>query len=279
MNEQPASTFLDLPFSIRWRKELAHAMNVGGWHVHAAGSQNGKTTANLQFREAHAPVRVSGGTTVPVALAWAAQGRRPLLRSLALSLGGETFARMSGRETRVPAAMAKCKTRLIIINNAHNMDWRQWQELLTLDDVCLGSYSFRPAIVFSGIYATRTLPDLPRRTELNEQIKKRVTCFKAVRGHDKNDVQAALEVLLEAFCPPLLRERAANHAAHVFDLLTRPEIDFSRSGYVATGDLLELTRRMAALRNKDPQLPVPAVIESAFDHYQRHRRDIVMKAA
>jgi hypothetical protein len=279
MSKPRPRTYYDLPFSLRWRKELRRVMKNGGWHFLAAGSHPGKTCANAQFECDHPAVRSSTlGTTIPVAQCWAARERKPILRSLAESLGGPGFASLPGRETKVAAMLFKAQTRLIIVNNAQNLDWRQWQELINLDDVCEGRHHWRPAIAFSGVFDAKKLPGLSDSPAENEQIHKRVQSFKVIRGHDRDEVKGALELLFEKIAPALLRERAQNHAGHVFELLTREEVDRRRTGYVATIDLLSLVERMNELRVADPARPIREVIDAAFEDYQRHRRGLGIAA-
>lgn len=255
-------------------------MKNGGWHFLAAGSHQGKTCANAQFERECPAVRSSTqGTTLSVAQCWAARDRKPILRSLAESLGGPSFAALPGRETKVAAMLFKAHTRLIIVNNAQNLDWRQWQELINLDDVCEGRHHWRPAIAFSGVFDEKKIPGLSDSPAENEQIHKRVQSFKFVRGHDRDEVRTALELLFTHLSPALLRERAQNHAGYVFELLTREEVDRRRTGFVATIDLVALVERMAVLREADRSAAIKKVIDAAFEDYQRHRRGLRIAAA
>ena len=268
----PLSEFDELPFSKRWTKHLVRIMNDGGWHFLGARSQQGKTVTNRQFVAAHPAVRSStSGTRMPVIQAWAAQGRKPILRSIAESLGGPGLGAMSGRETLIPRVVTQAHVRLIIVNNAHYLDYRQWQELLNFDDVCVGRHGRRPAIAFSGVFTTTTLPGLPSDAAEAEQILKRVMSFKLVRGHDLAETRLALDPLLKRHAPVLHKERAYTHAGLVFELLTQPQIDIANTGYVGTGDLVELVRYMAAVRKANAAASVKDVIGEAFARYAKHR--------
>jgi hypothetical protein len=269
----PINFFDDLPFSRRWRKELNRIMNNGGWHFLGARAQQGKTVGSRQFVAAHPAIRSStAGTRQPVAQAWAAHGRKPILRSLAESLGGPGLAAMPGRETLLPRVVARSGTDLIIVNNAHYLDYRQWQELLNFDDVCLGRHGARPAIAFSGVFTAKNVPGLPNDAAEAQQIIKRVLSFKLIRGHDRSEVREALEILLKRHSPILHSERAFAHAGRVFDLLTTPQIDTAVTGYVGAGDLVELVRHMSAVRKADPAKSVRDLIEKAFEDLVRHRQ-------
>lgn len=262
-------TLLDLPFSLRWRKELALCRRNGGWHLLGAESQQGKTMANLQCVEEHPAVRSSAGTTIVIAQAWAARARRPILRSIAECLGGRQLAQMSHRELVVPKIVCSVHCELIIVNNAHHMTWPQWEELLNFDDVCTGRYQWRPAIVFSGVFdSIDPLPGMSTSSALNSQVVKRMQSRKIIRGHDLDEVRRAL-TLLATKHPRLAGERFANHASHVFDLLTSPLVDPRRTGFVGSGDLCELTWRVAAARAAKPDAAMREIIDAAYQDYTR----------
>lgn len=266
------SQFDDLPFTKRWEKQLTRILNDGGWHFLGARAQQGKTVTNRRFVAAHPASRSSTkGTRMPVAQAWAAQGRKPILRSLAESLGGPGLAAMSGRETLMPRVVAQSGVDLIIVNNAHYLDYRQWQELLNFDDVCVGRHGMHPAIAFSGVFTSQTLPGLPDDLAEAEQIQKRVLSFRLIRGHDEKETREALEILLKRHAPSLFTARAHAHAGRVFEMLTEPQIDIAHTGYVGAGDLVELVRYMAAVRKANPAVSVADVLSEAFARFTKHR--------
>lgn len=263
---------LPLPFTERWERQLAVATKEGGWHVHAAGSQHGKTTANRDFYLGQrAERRANGESSCPVGLAWAADNKRMVLRSLAESIGGQRFATLPHPELKVPAMIKKLGTRLVVVNNAHNLEWRQWQELLTLDDVAWGEHGVRLAIVLSGVHKELGLVNLPRQVELVEQITNRITCYREIKGHDRSEVKAALRLLLERDAPQLIKRGVLDHSGLVFDLLVRPEIDLAGRKTVATLHLVELSRRMAALQRVQPGTKAEEVIRIAWSHYVQYR--------
>jgi hypothetical protein len=271
-DESTTPAVLRLPFTERWEKQLGVALRERGWHVHAAGSQHGKTTANRDyFLSQRAERRATGQSTCPVGLAWATDNKRMILRSLAESIGGQRFAALPHPELKVPAMLKQLGTRLIIVNNAHNLEWRQWQELLTLDDVCWGEHGMRVAIVLSGIHNQLGLANLPKQVELVEQITNRITCYREIKGHDRAEVKTALQLLLERDAPELLHQGALAHSALVFDLLTRPEIDLAGRKTVAALHLVELSRRMAAVSRSQPGLKPDGVIHAAWSHYVEFR--------
>lgn len=264
------SAYLPLPFSVRWNHENEAAMRDGGWHVHSAPSQYGKSTSNRAFYlQMKAQKTSDGKTSVPVAQAWATDGKRLILRSIAESLGGERFAALPNRELRVPAGIKQLGTRLIIVNNGHNMEWRQWQELLTLDDVCWAHHGVRPAIVLSGVHRELGLVNLPRIPELVEQIRKRIVCYKEVPGHDRREAKEAMRLLLERECPELLGRGAQDHVRLLYELLTDSVFDRWHTRTVGSADLVEVARRMAALHRAHRDRSAEAVIRSAVERYRK----------
>ncbi|MDP9226390.1 MAG: hypothetical protein M3P18_21630 [Actinomycetota bacterium] len=269
------SGYVALPFTARWTKELDRAMRQGaGWYVLSAGSQHGKTTANRRFWLDHPSERTNTSTSVPVAVAWTSSKQKLVLRSLAESLGGKRFAQMSGREMRVADAIHRFGTKLVIVNNSHMLEWKQFEELLSLDDVCSGNYGRRPAIVLSGVYDSELrIGNLPKRWELTEQILKRIARLKTIPGHDREEVRSAISLLLRRDCPTLLAEGAAKHHGLVFELLTGPEVNLSGGGLVAGGDLVELVRCIVAFRGRapGPDTDIADLIRKAFAYFVRER--------
>lgn len=263
-----SSPYLPLPFSVAWRKELETAMRQGGWHVHAADSQHGKSTANRQFFLDMTPR--SGLRAAPVALAWATDNRL-ITRSIAESIGGRLFAQQRHIELRVPDLMKRLGTKLVIVNNGHNMDWRQWNELLTLDDICWTQHGIQVGVVLSGVHKELGLTNLPKDPSLIQQITARVTCYKHIPGHDRGDVRVALKVLLERDCPKLLERDVLAQSGLVYELLTRPEIDPARTKRVSARDLAELVRRMAAVQQSNPRSSCESIVQQAFRHYLLNR--------
>ena len=271
----PASAYLPLPFAVRWREALDDAMGEGGWHVHSAPSQYGKTTANRAHARAALTAKRKGDLTQkPVAECFATDGRRLILRSLGENLadGGERFHRLPNPELRVPALCKVLGVRLVIVNNAHNLDWHQWQELLTLDEICWSRHGIRPAVVLSGVHKEAGLVRLPKSSELIEQIKARIVCYQEIPGHDAKGVRAALELLLARDCPGLNTADTLGHSKLLFTLLTTREFDRWGRKCVSTMDLVEVVRRMAAVYAEAPRTKPETVVRTAVAAYGADRR-------
>ncbi len=265
----PRSAFLPLPFAVRWNHQNKVAMREGNWHVHSAPSQYGKSTANRAFYLDQRARKASDGLTiVPVAQCWATQSKL-ILRTLAESLGGERFAAQPNREQLVPRAIKSLETRLIIVNNGHNMDWRQWQELLDLDDICWAQHGVRPAVVFSGVHRELGLLKLPKSQELVAQIRKRICCYIEIPGHDRAEVRVALHLLLERDCPELLERDILTLSPLVHKILIEPVFDRWGTKTAATVDLVELCRRLAAVYRADPKSSIELILERAATAYRK----------
>lgn len=264
--------YCDLPFSMRWNEENRRALEGGSWHVHSAPSQYGKTTANRAFLMAQNAQRTEEGeSTMPVVQTWATD-RKNILRGIAECIGGERMANMPNRELLVPRIMSRIRARLVIVNNGHNMDWKQWQELLTLDEICWGEYGFHPAVVLSNVQQQVGVANAPKSVELTEQIHKRITCYLEVHGHDRDEVETALRLLLQRDCPELVKE-ATRLAGSVFKILTEPVFDRWSRRTVGAGDLVELVRRMAAAKRTMPGATTREVLEAAAADYRVAQTD------
>lgn len=272
---QLPSGYVPLPFTVRWRAALDHAMNEGGWHVHAAPPQYGKTTANrAHVRETLSAKRADGVTQKPVAQCVATDGKRLILRSLGEGLvdGGERFFRTPNPEIRVPGLCKALGVRLVIVNNSHNLDWHQYQELLTLDEVCQSRYGIRPAVVLSGVHEELSLKNLPKPAELIAQIENRIVCYEEIRGHDAPEVATALTLLLERDCPALVARGAAKHGQFLFELLTTKEFDRWGRKTVGARDLVEVVRRVVALYAEAPRTRLDKLIREAVQNYATMRQ-------
>jgi hypothetical protein len=271
------NTVLRLPFTVRWQNQLDAALREGGWHVHSAGSQHGKTTGSMDYRNQHR-VRnaATGSAATPAGLAWAADSKPMILRSLATDLGGQHFARLPHLELKLPPLMQKLGTRLVIVNNGHNLEWRQWQELLTLDDICAGEYGIRLTVVLSGVHKQLGLIKVPQQAELIEQITNRIRCYREIEGHGPAEVREALQLIVEDQAPQrlpqLLKKGLLTQSNLVFQFLTRPEIDLAGRKTVASVHLIELSRRILALHKSDPGASAEQLVRAAFANYIRYRR-------
>lgn len=273
------SAYLDLPFARRWRTALDHAMSEQRWHVHTAPSRHGKTTANrAHVRAALREKKADGSSEKPVAQCVATDGKRLILRSLGEMLvdGGERFLRLPNPELRVPALCKALNVRLIIVNNAHNLDWHQWQELLTLDEVCGEHQATPPAIVLSGVNEKLELKQLPKSTELLSQIHNRICCYEEIPGHSAAETGTALGLLLARDCPPLVH-KAVEHGTLLFELLTTKTFDRERRGTVSAMDLVEVVRRIAAVYAEAPRTGVAKIIRTAVEDYASRRIPPVME--
>lgn len=218
----------------------------------------------------------TGSTSTPAGLAWAADNKPMILRSLATDLGGQHFARLPHLELKLPPLMQKLGTRLVIVNNGHNLEWRQWQELLTLDDICAGEYGIRLTVVLSGVHKQLGLVKVPQQAELIEQITNRIRCYREIEGHGPAEVRDAMQLIVEAQAPELLaqliKKGLLTQSNLVFEFLTRPEIDLAGRKTVASVHLIELSRRIVALYKSDPGASAEQLVRAAYANYIKYRR-------
>jgi hypothetical protein len=271
LNGMPPSAYVPIPFALRWRKDLEDAIRQRGWHVHAAGSHHGKSAENRHFYLDHIQQAANAGRNErPVALAWATDNRL-ITRTIAESLGGRLFASQRHIEIRVPDAIKRLNTKLIIVNNGHNMDWRQWNELLTLDDICWTLHGIHVGVVFSGVHQKLGIVNQPKQRELVEQITQRIKCFKDIPGHDRAEVKRALELIMTRDDPALLQRGFLDKYGLVFELLTGPQFDPAKTKRVAAVHLFELVTRMAALNAQQPRANVEQLVRAAYAHYVQNR--------
>jgi hypothetical protein len=271
LTTMPIGAYLPIPFALRWRKELDDAIRQRGWHVHAAGSHQGKSAENRHCYLEHIQAAADAGRNErPVAMAWATDNKL-IVRSIAESLGGRLFAQQRHIELRVPDAIKRLNTKLIIVNNGHNMDWRQWNELLTLDDICWTLHGIHVGVVLSGVHQKLGIVNQPKQRELVEQITQRIKCFKQIPGHDRAEVKRALELIMTRDDPALLQRGALDQAGLAFELLTGHALDPARTKRVAAVHLFELVARMSALNTQRPRTSVEEIVRSAFAHYMQHR--------
>lgn len=263
--------YVPIPFALRWRKELDDAMRQRGWHVHAAGSHHGKSAENRHFYLQHMQEAANAGRNErPVAMAWATDNKL-IARSIAESLGGRLFAQQRHIELRVPDAIKRLNTKLIIVNNGHNMDWRQWNELLTLDDISWTLHGIHVGVVLSGVHQKLGIVNQPKQRELVEQITQRIKCFKQIPGHDRGEVKRALELIMARDDPALLQRGALDQAGLVFQLLTGPALDPGGTKRVAAVHLFEIVTRMSALSAQQPRTSIEHIVRGAFAHYTQNR--------
>lgn len=261
--------FILFGFTRRWLDKLAQAEREGGWWNLDALSQNGKTTANKHYRDQKRTEKLETGTTiVPVALTCAAEGERVLVAALADSIGGARLVRQPQRSLAVARALAKVGTRLIVVNNGHAMEWRQWQTLLALEEL-YKSFGVDPAIVLSSINRNVGLASARTHDGTTDQLRRRIR-FEHVPGNDKKDVRAGLELLARRDHPGLLKTDLLEQADLVFELLTDGLFASSESR-VVTVDLIELFRRVVAAHRRSPGGGTEEPIRMAHAHLVQSR--------
>ncbi len=276
-HEPDQSLYLPLPFAVRWESALDRAMRQGGWHCFIAPPQSGKTMSNRHKAVTERAQKTSDGRTeMRVGIGWSANHKPLVLRSLARDIGGPRFAMLAGRELSVADMIRKVLMRLIIINNAHNLDATQWQELLTLDDVTLGSPGgIRPAIVLSSAYAELPLASLARRPDLLGQVQKRLRNPTYIPGHDRDEVKEGLRLILERDAPELIRDRPHDHASLIFNLLTEPVFLVDGVKAVSSVDLYEFSRRLVAYRRKHRDESIAECVRAAAARLKKEQLTLV----
>jgi hypothetical protein len=244
-----SSTFIsDLPFTKRWTAGLQQVFDEGGWCVQSAGAQQGKSVANRAFLRAHEPSKRPDGTyDVPVAATVACPQQALLLHDLAASLGVGALLRRGNIIEVIAAGLIRGRTRLIMINNGHEMDWRQWEKLLALHEVYLRRGGIAPGIVFSSIGEQVGLPSLPSMDEALDQLRKRLF-YRPISGHSKSEVAAALRLFLERRVPDMLTATTViTYAPLLWQELTSEFFDTQKTKRVAAVDIDETVLRMEAL--------------------------------
>ena len=261
--------YVPLPFAVRWEALLEKAMKERRWWVFSAPSQSGKSTANGHFFCEHS-IKGSNGR-IRVAVSTVAQGKRhSMMETLALSLGGTRLLRQHPRDLKVVEEMIRAGTELVIVNNSQNMDYRNWQDWLYLDDIFVNTYRVTPpAVVFSGIYEQVGPLCLPRNMSTDQLRNRFDDRYKSVPGHSKDEVGEALRLLCAAFAPDV--RKAETKASLVHGLLTSPAFDPGKTGTVGSKDLYELVRRMKAVRERMPDDGLEVVIERAYAHLLKGR--------
>lgn len=263
-HDAASEAFVLFGFTKRWMEKLEQAEREGGWWFLDALSQNGKTTTNKHYRDQKRTEKLASGTTiVPVGLTCAAEGERMLLAALADSLGGARLVRQPQRALAVARALARIGTQLIIVNNGHSMDWRQWQALLALEEL-YKSAGIDPAIVFSSINRNVGLATVRTHDGTTDQLRRRLR-FEHIEGNDKKELRSALELLASRDCPSLLDTDFLDHRDLVFELLTEGLFSSSERR-VITVDITELFRRIVAARRELPRASCEALIRTAHRH-------------
>lgn len=260
--------YLPTPFAARWEDVLQRAMNERGWWCVYAESQLGKTTCNVRFRARHPAVKGDGSTSVPVALTCASRTEGLLLAGLADSLGGARLMRMPQRTLHVARALERAGTRLVIVQNAHFMDWRQWEQMLVLEEMYKALH-IEPAFVFSSIHPQVGLISARSADGSMDQLRRRLR-FEQVRGHDRQEVRRLLQMFCKRDDHRLIDRGALDESSLVHELLTTG-LFLTPDRTVATVDAEELVNRMSALLDTDPRMPVTDVIRSAHAHLVRSR--------
>lgn len=262
--DRPVDGLLQFGFTKRWLAKLAQAEREGGWWFLDAESQNGKSTANNYYRNRQRIEKQASGTTiVPVAVSCAAEGERMLLAALADSLGGARLVRQPQRGLAIARAMVRVGTRLVIVNNGHAMDWRQWQAILTLEELYKAN-GIDPAIVFSSVNRNVGLASVRTHDGTSDQLRRRLR-FEHVEGNSKADVRAALELLVARDGPDAFGEAFVDQSDLVFELLTEG-ILASDERRVITRDLLDLFRRVVAVHRKLADASDEELIREAHQH-------------
>jgi hypothetical protein len=238
----------NLPFTERWLSALKSAYDAGGWHVISGGPHHGKSVSNLLFARSHNPGKQPDGkTSIPVAITIACPQSNVLLHELADSLGlNPRMFRHVNAITAIVQAAKVAGLQLIIVNNAHELDWRQWEKLLALFEAFLKA-GLTPGIVLSSISESVGTLTLRSSDDALMQIKKRVF-YVRIPGHSKSEVSRALELLLRWLEPKTLEDTdVLDFAALAWEELTSELFDPLRTRRVATVDLHEVAMRIVAL--------------------------------
>lgn len=260
-----ATEFLEFGFAQRWARQLAKAEREGGWWALDALSHNGKTTGNKRFAAQRLSHKLaSGETVVPVALCCAHDAEHILLASLAESIGGTRLLRQPQRLVAIGRAIGRVRVRVVIVNNAHNLSWRGYNALLTLEEHCKATGS-DPAIVLSSIKRNIALASAPSGDGTLDQLRRRVS-YVHVKGNSRDEVADGLNLRLQKDRPELLRRGfVERHSSLVFELLTQG-IFSNPDEAVVTSDLIETMRRMVAIHRQDPKLDGEEVVRRAVTH-------------
>lgn len=269
----PPSWYARLPANERWRAELDRCHREGGWHVLAAESQFGKSSTNRAA--AHSLGAQTNGATVriPMAFCTAVKGKRHMLyASLCEYVGGLRLVNVHPREIFLARAIAANGVLTIIVNNAHEMlEVSQWSDLLGLHEYVLNRHGIKLTVILSGIYVKLSPASLPFRTRASDQYRERVESYTEVPANTAAEMRTAMKIAFEFAAPGLFdpSEASCHHLVH--ELLTAPEFDPYGTKCVRSKQLLDLVRRMKAVRQRDPELDIEDVVRTAHAHLLQTR--------
>src|SRR6185503_13430224 len=163
------------------------------------------------------------------------------------SLGVSALVRRGNIIEVIAAGLIRGGTRLLIVNNGHEMDWRQWEKLLALHEVYLRRGGIAPGIIFSSIGEQVGIPSLPSLDEALDQLRKRLF-YRPIPGHSKLEVEKALRLFLEGRVPAMLTKTdVMTYAPLLWQELTSEFFDVKKTKRVAAVDIDESVLRMEAL--------------------------------
>lgn len=252
-------------------KELQRIYDEGGSWVVCGGAQHGKSTANRAFAESHQRYKdpTSGNTIVEVATTTACPGENLFYADLAESFGVVRLMRRQNATEVLAAAILRSRTRMIIVNNGHEMDPKQWSRWLALQEVYFRRGGAAPALVLSSIGPNVGMATVSPTDEAMQQLRKRLF-YSEVSGHDRDEVRRALRLFLERGDPATLRTDVLEHYGALYEALTDPFFDPLKTRRVAAIDIDEVARRIEALAAAGERSG-ERLVEQAVADYRRSR--------
>lgn len=243
----PADFWLPLPSARRWEHELAAIARQKRWIHLYASPQFGKSTCNYHVWLTSNGVKRDDGTTlVPVALG-VAGSVTTLLASIAESIGGLHLLHQPQRVNALGRAMGRVGTSLLIINNAHRLEWRQIELLLSLEEAAL-THGSRFGVALSGVRSELQILGTPLHDDLANQLRFRLRDSREVEANSSEEIQTALELICKRDAPELIRAKLPESWQTVRDELSTAE--FGGSKKIIALHLVELVRCCRALRKK-----------------------------
>jgi hypothetical protein len=241
--------------------------------VLAAESQFGKSSTNRAVAISLGAQTDGTSVRIPLAYCTAVKGKRHMLyASLCEFVGGLRLVNVHPREIYLARAIASSGVATIVVNNAHEMlELSQWSDLLGLHEYVLNRHGIKLAIVLSGIYVKLSPASLPFRTRATDQYRERIESYTDVPANTAAEMQTAMRVAFDFVAPGLFdpSEASCHHLVH--ELLTAPEFDPYGTRCVRSKQLLDLVRRMKAVRQMGPDMDVEEVVRTAHAHLLRTR--------
>lgn len=254
----PNSDFILTGFADRLLKTLQLAYDKKESHVVCARSGDGKSTTLRQFHALHPRSRdASGVARVPVLSTRVPTGRQSadaLMVALAERLGAVPNIRLLRMRQSVVSGCVRAGVRMIVIDDAHELTLGQLNYLRELTDrlremerpvtvaLLAGTSSLDPA--------DQPLWKLVGQAGLTaEQIKERLDGtdpLVLINGLSRREVGGVLATLERTYSDSFPELRLTPWTSSMFEWLTDPRVDATRSGYVRMRSICQVVESALA---------------------------------